>query len=507
MKSRRFNKNKKNKTHKVKSKNKTITNKICKITFKKISPATLLNIFDKKNVAIVNTLSNNIHINVEPININNCYGKDFIEKKCKELDNFKLIILYCANYTCPASHNYAIKLINKCKNLKNKIMLYEGGTNEWALLNFKFPDLFTFFDTELNNTLNKNQIEDIFLNLNHFPEKKHQGPYPSLILNNQPNFDLFKTHLNTPNNNSINNEGIMKNKVCVVTGGTSGLGLEVVKKLLDNDAKHVTLTFYHNKKRAKQVKDMLEKTYGKDRVYVLKADARTVEGNKLTFDRKMRKNKLNLDVGPIDCVDVNAGIFGPANIHKKHIHNINESDFKKTLDTNLNGYFLAMKYFAKQAIENNVINASIVCIKSIYGSSGSLFANSAYQTSKHGVMGLVRQSAIELARPNKDIGVKHSIRVNAVSPTFTDTALTKPFLDKKLIHDTIKNSNAKGHLAYKNDIAEAVMFLLSDKTKSITGIDLPVDCGVLAESIPTYEEVKMLNSAGINELSCCGNTL
>ena len=51
------------------------------------------------------------------------------------------------------------------------------------------------------------------------------------------------------------------------------------------------------------------------------------------------------------------------------------------------------------------------------------------------------------------------------------------------------------------------MFLLSDKTKSITGIDLPVDCGVLAESIPTYEEVKMLNSAGINELSCCGNTL
>ena len=50
-------------------------------------------------------------------------------------------------------------------------MLYEGGTNEWALLNFKFPDLFTFFDTELNNTLNKNQIEDIFLNLNHFPEK------------------------------------------------------------------------------------------------------------------------------------------------------------------------------------------------------------------------------------------------------------------------------------------------------------------------------------------------
>ena len=299
----------------------------------------------------------------------------------------------------------------------------------------------------------------------------------------------------------------MKGKVCVVTGGTSGLGLEVVHKLLTSGAKHVTLTYYHNTKRAKRIEKMLASMYDSLRFYVLRADARTKEGNKLTFNRDLRRKRLGIDVGPIDCVDINAGIFGPANMHKKHIHNIKESDYDKTIATNLTGYFLAMKYFSKQAIEHDVQNGSIVCIKSIYGSSGSLFSNTAYQTSKHGVMGLVHQSAVELSRANKELKIRHPIRVNAVSPTFTDTALTRPFLNEEKIDKTLKQSNTMGRLAYKRDVAEAVLFLLSDKATSITGIDLPVDCGVLAESIPTYEEVKSLNSSGIKELSCCGDKL
>mgnify|MGYP001968183699 CR=1 FL=1 len=222
---------------------------------------------------------------------------------------------------------------------------------------------------------------------------------------------------------------------------------------------------------------------------------------------ELDKNKLKLNTKGIDCVDVNAGIFGPANLHKKHVHNISEDDYKKVIELNLNAYFLAIKYFAKQAIENEISNASIVCIKSIYGSTGSLFSNIAYQTSKHGVMGLVRQSAIELARSNEKLKLKYPIRINAVSPTFTDTALTKPLLDADLVNETISNGNPTGNLANKQHIADAVIYLLSDNSKSITGIDLPVDCGVLAESIPTYEEVKRLNDADIETLSCCGDTL
>ena len=222
---------------------------------------------------------------------------------------------------------------------------------------------------------------------------------------------------------------------------------------------------------------------------------------------KKKENILKLKTGPIDCVDINAGIFGPASFNKKHVMNISEKDYNDTIETNLTGYFLSLKYFVKQAIENEVKNGSVVCIKSIYGSSGSLFSNIAYQTSKHGVMGLVRQSAIELARPNNNLKIKYPIRVNAVSPTFTNTALTKPFLDEDKINNSLKKSNPMNKLANKSDVANAVIYLLSNNSESITGIDLPVDCGVLAESILSHEEVNKLNNSGIEELSCCGDAV
>ena len=76
-----------------------------------------------------------------------------------------------------------------------------------------------------------------------------------------------------------------------------------------------------------------------------------------------------------------------------------------------------MQSFIKQAIANKIQDAAIVCIKSIYGSGGSRFSNPAYQISKHGTMGLVRQTAVEFSRPSEKLGIPHKIRINAVSPT------------------------------------------------------------------------------------------
>ena len=360
-------------------------------------------------------------------------------------------------------------------------------------MSFTFPEVYTFANIKQRIHLSPSEIKNYFIKMNHRNILPNNNNYPQIIIKNQSINDLNMYTLNNEKQQQLSCD-FLKNKVCVVTGGTSGLGLEVVKHMLRNGAKHVTLTYFHDTKRANNVKELLKKEFNSCRFYILKADVRTTKGNILTFDRKIRKQRLKLDVGPIDCVDINAGIFGPANIYKKHIFNINEKDYNKTMDTNLTGYFLALKYFIKQALENNVANASAVCIKSIYGSSGSLFSNIAYQTSKHGVMGLVHQSAIELARPNKLLGINYPIRINAVSPTFTNTALTRPFLDKSAINKAIQQDTPMGTLANKQDVANAVIYLLSDKASSITGIDLPVDCGVLAESIPTYKEVKKLNN-------------
>ena len=321
------------------------------------------------------------HINKKPLEIKNCYGKSFIKKSCSALNKYKLIVLYCANYTCAASRNYTKELVKKCgSKITKNIVLYEGGVNEWALLSFKFPDVFTFYNSNTNSELNLRSIEEQFLGMAHRDERRKNQDFQQIILNNQQDSSFYQSIIR--DSTLCNNSELMKDKVCVVTGGTSGLGLETVLKLLNNGAKHVTLTYFHNKKRADKINKMLTNKYGKNRVYVLKADARTVQGNKLTFDRKLRKNKLKLDVGPINCVDINAGIFGPPNLHKKHIHNISEKDYLETLKTNLNGYFLSLQYFTKQAIENKVKNATAVCIKSIYGSTGSLFSNTAYQISK-----------------------------------------------------------------------------------------------------------------------------
>ena len=479
-----------------------------------ITPQTMFNLLNnhKYSIAIVNTLSENLII-CDKFNeskfISNSYTKNFHEIDDK--DKFDAIILYCANYSCSASASYHEKYLKG----KNNVYHYPGGMNEWISLSLLFEDKFGVYNLNTERYLNKDELQDLFQKNLHLSEthKYKQQKYKNekIILDNAISDEDKKLIFEF--NNEIDecvylNEKLMNNKVCVVTGGTSGLGLAVVDLLLKNGAKHVTLTYFNNDERAMKVNEMLGKVYDKSRYFVLKADARTVEGNKTTFDFNERLKYLgDKNICPVDCVDINAGIFGPANIHKKHVFNISEKDYDKVIDINLRAYFLAIKYFTKQAIKNNVKNASIVCIKSIYGSTGSLFSNIAYQTSKHGVMGLVRQSAVELARKNEKLKLSYPIRVNAVSPTFTTTALTKPFLDKSIIKNTIAQSNTTGELAKKQDVAHAVLFLLSDNSHSITGVDLPVDCGVLAESVPTYNEVNMLNNQDIDELSCCGDTL
>ena len=471
--------------------------------FKSVSPHTVYNLMLSKKCAIVNTLDSKISISRSGSGeAGNLFGSKFITKPCKFMDKYDVVILYCANDTCGASKAYAKKLNAKCSRVRDSILLYKGGSYEWALLALAYPAQYTFSYMGSGSTLTRPEITQYMNKVNHRPESSKMPTYPKLVLDN-----VAQSSLDTPPPTRDTSCELLHGKVCVVTGGTSGLGLEVVKKMLENGAKHVTLTYWHNKERAEKVEESLAKEYGNCFFNVIRADCRTEAGNKLTFDMELRKKKLGIDVGPIDCVDVNAGIFGPANLHKKHVFNIPNKDYEDTMATNLRGYFFALKYFSKQAIENEVAHGSACCIKSIYGSTGSLFSNIAYQTSKHGVLGLVHQSAIELARPNKLLKIKYPIRVNAVSPTFTDTALTKPFLDISLVDETLKNDNPTGKLALKSSVANAVIFLLSNKAKCITGIDLPVDCGVLAESIPTYSQVVKLNEAGIEDLSCCGDTL
>ena len=91
-------KTKKNKS--ILMKNHKFTKKSCVYHYKQITPQTLLNLFDKKNVAIVNVLDDNVFLNKKNINGDNCYGKDFINQTCNKLNSYEVIILYCKLYNC-----------------------------------------------------------------------------------------------------------------------------------------------------------------------------------------------------------------------------------------------------------------------------------------------------------------------------------------------------------------------------------------------------------------------
>ena len=126
-----------------------------------------MNLFDHQNIAIVNSLGNKIHINKNDVNASNCFGKDFIELSKSKLKKFDLVVVYCANYTCPASHTYAKNLLKKCEDLVDKILLYEGGINEWAMLSLTFKNTYSIYDSEKKRKLEKLEIEKEFLKMNH----------------------------------------------------------------------------------------------------------------------------------------------------------------------------------------------------------------------------------------------------------------------------------------------------------------------------------------------------
>ena len=85
----------KTKRNNKKVKRNNITRQKCSIHFSKIIPETIIKLLDEKDVAFVNSLSENIHINKKPLTKTTCcFGKDFINKSCKELQKFKLIVVY-----------------------------------------------------------------------------------------------------------------------------------------------------------------------------------------------------------------------------------------------------------------------------------------------------------------------------------------------------------------------------------------------------------------------------
>lgn len=169
---------------------------------------------------------------------------------------------------------------------------------------------------------------------------------------------------------------------------------------------------------------------------------------------------------PFDILINNAGTNRPAPFLE-----VTEEDYDAITMLNQRAAF-----FVAQAVTRRMVEAgrggAIIHMSSQMGHVGGA-RRTVYCMSKHGIEGLTKAMAIDLARYN--------IRVNSVGPTFIDTPLTRPFWNDKAFHADVVSRIKLGRLGAVEDLMGAVVFLSSDAAAMITGTCLLVDGGWTAE--------------------------
>lgn len=243
----------------------------------------------------------------------------------------------------------------------------------------------------------------------------------------------------------------MNTKIALVTGGTSGIGKEIVKELLQEGC-FVFVNYGHNEKQMFDTEKELKEI--SDNFKFVKADvSRELEVREIM-------SVINNDYGHLDYLVNNAG----TNIDA-FIEDADMVDYKKVIDVNFIGKVLVTKYAIPLLRKAN--NASIVNISSRLGSVPCIEA-SAYCAAAAAIINFTSASSKELA--------KYNIRVNSVSPSLTITPLALAGWTEEEIEEQ-KNSNPLKRLANTEDIANSVLFLLSDKASYINGQNINVNGG------------------------------
>jgi len=255
----------------------------------------------------------------------------------------------------------------------------------------------------------------------------------------------------------MNSQYSFSSKVVAVTGGGSGIGFQIVKHLYDAGAT-VHIIDVNNEKLETAKSKII--SGNNSRIFCHQCDISQYEAVVGVF-RNIKKISSNV-YGLVN----NAGI----NPSRNDISNTQFQDWQKTLDVNLTGAFNCAKAAIGQMLDAG--KGSIVNIASV-GGVNPFRVRTSYNASKFGLVGLSQSLAIDYA--------DRGIRVNTVCPGYVRTELTSLFFDKmeKEKYEKLVNDHAMKRLGKPEEIAKAVLFLLSEDASFITGAVLPVDGGYL----------------------------
>ncbi|CAF1827686.1 SDR family NAD(P)-dependent oxidoreductase [Bacillus subtilis] len=233
-------------------------------------------------------------------------------------------------------------------------------------------------------------------------------------------------------------------KVALITGGTRGIGYEILKKFTQEGIV-CYFTYFSSDSFANKIESEYKNAFG------IKADVRNYSIAKNIIQ------KIYGEEGKLDILINNAGVN-----QDKTIRFMNEKSWKEVIDTNLTGTFNYSK-FASQVMKKNgggcIINiSSVSSLKSITGQTN-------YSASKAGINSLTMTFAHELANDN--------IRVNAIVPGYIDTEM----VDSLNLEEIIKTIPLK-RLGTGAEIASLTNYLISEEASYITGQLFVIDGGL-----------------------------
>ena len=254
-------------------------------------------------------------------------------------------------------------------------------------------------------------------------------------------------------------EKLFEGKVALVTGGSSGIGRATALAFAREGAKVIVVN-NSNVEKGKETVSMIESAGG-EAIFIKTDVSNAVEVEAMV-------NKAVETYGRLDCAFNNAGIGDTMALTA----DLTEEEWDRTINVNLKGVWLCMKYEIKQMLKQG--GGAIVNMSSAIGLVG-LKGSSAYTASKGGVIQLTRTAALEYARSG--------IRVNAVCPSFIATPMNKRLLaNQPELEKTIKTVlHPVGRLGEMEEVAEAVIWLCSDRASFVTGHPMAVDGGYLAQ--------------------------
>lgn len=250
--------------------------------------------------------------------------------------------------------------------------------------------------------------------------------------------------------------GLVEGKVALVTGGGSGIGRESALLFASEGARVFVVDLDAAKARA--TADEIGRSGGRA------AHAEVDVSDEPSVVRML--SDCIEQFGPPDCALNNAGIGGPAGL----LDEVSLEAWNRTLAVNATGVFLCMKHEipamrrrGSGAIVNMASGAGLI------GTPGL----SPYCASKHAVLGITKTAALENARSG--------LRINAICPGSIDTPMLQGAMaNGDSVAAMIRASMPIGRLGTPREVAEAVVWLCSDRASLVTGASMGVDGGAIA---------------------------